>query len=59
MYCVMGADACLQAELKDIDASKTDYLLGLFEHSHCRYNLDTIRENIEYKEHCGNGEQSH
>lgn len=33
-----------------IDVSKTDHLLGLFEHSHCRFNLDILKENIGYKE---------
>lgn len=34
----------------NIDVSKTDYLLGLFEASHLRYNLDIIKENIADKE---------
>lgn len=33
-----------------INASETDYLLGLFEHSHCRYNLEIKNEGIEHLE---------
>lgn len=34
----------------NVDASSTDYLLGLFEHSHMRYNLEVKSEKIEYLE---------
>lgn len=33
-----------------VNASETDYLLGLFEHSHCRYNLEIKNEGIEHLE---------
>lgn len=36
--------------LRDVDYENTDYLMGLFEHGHMRYNLDVINENLEYKE---------
>ncbi|CRL01810.1 CLUMA_CG015026, isoform A [Clunio marinus] len=36
--------------LRNVDISKTDYLLGLFEHGHMRYNLDVINRNLEHQE---------
>lgn len=36
--------------LRNIDFANTDYLLGLFEQGHMRYNLDVINENLEYQE---------
>ena len=36
--------------LRNIDYEKTDYLLGLFEHDHMKYNLDVINQNLEYQE---------
>lgn len=33
--------------LQDIDYTSTDYLLGLFEHDHMRYNLDVRKENLK------------
>lgn len=36
-----------KTELMSVDPNEVDYLLGLFEHSHCRYNLDIADEGIE------------
>lgn len=36
--------------LRNVDFANTDYLLGLFEPSHMRYNLEVINENLEYQE---------
>lgn len=36
--------------LKDVDLTKTDYLLGLFDVSHCPYHADRTRLNSEYVE---------
>jgi alkaline phosphatase len=33
--------------LQDIDFEKTDYLLGLFEHDHMKYNLDVQKGNLQ------------
>lgn len=33
--------------LNKIDYEKTDYLMGLFESEHCRYNLDITREKLK------------
>lgn len=33
-----------------MDASKTDYLLGLFESSHLKFNLDVVENNLERDE---------
>lgn len=40
----------LQTELLNVDASKTDYLLGLFESSAMKYHLDVVAEKVEHKE---------
>ncbi|XP_030372269.1 alkaline phosphatase [Scaptodrosophila lebanonensis] len=34
--------------LNDLDLSKTDYLLGLFDPSHCPYHGDRHRKNLDY-----------
>ncbi|KAG4070667.1 hypothetical protein HA402_013587 [Bradysia odoriphaga] len=39
-----------KTELVNINAEETDYLLGLFDQSDCRYNLDITNENIGHKE---------
>lgn len=39
-----------QTELVNINPDDTDYLMGLFDQSDCRYNLDIANENIAYKE---------
>lgn len=36
--------------LRNIDFANTDYLLGLFEGDHMKYNLDVINQNLQYKE---------
>lgn len=33
-----------------INVEDTDYLMGLFDQSDCRYNLDIVNENIGHKE---------
>ena len=35
-----------KTDLLKIDASKTDRILGLFEPSHCQYNLDILHQNL-------------
>lgn len=37
-------------QLKEIDYDNTDYLLGLFENSHCLYNLDILNNNLQHQE---------
>ncbi|XP_026462591.1 alkaline phosphatase-like [Ctenocephalides felis] len=37
-------------QLDAVDADKTDFLLGLFESSHCKYHLDVVDGNLESKE---------
>lgn len=39
-----------QTELVKINVEDTDYLMGLFDQSDCRYNLDIVNENIGHKE---------
>lgn len=39
-----------QTELVNINPQDTDYLMGLFDQSDCRYNLDIASENIAHKE---------
>lgn len=34
----------------NINPDDTDYLMGLFDQSDCRYNLDIVNEKIEHKE---------
>lgn len=36
--------------LRNIDFANTDYLLGLFEHDHMKYNLDVVNQNLQYQE---------
>lgn len=36
--------------LRNIDFANTDYLLGLFEQDHMKYNLDVINQNLEHQE---------
>ncbi|KAH8418202.1 hypothetical protein KR222_000597, partial [Zaprionus bogoriensis] len=36
--------------LNDLDLSRTDYLLGLFDVSHCSYHGDRTRQHLEYAE---------
>lgn len=33
-----------------VNGNETEYLLGLFEGTHCRYHLEVLEENIEDKE---------
>lgn len=40
----------LQSALVDVDASQTDYLLGLFEGGVMKYHLDVVAERSEEKE---------
>lgn len=35
--------------LRNLDYDNTDYLLGLFESDHMKYNLDTINQNLYYQ----------
>lgn len=35
--------------LRNIDYANTEYLLGLFESDHMKYNLDTINQNLQYE----------
>lgn len=39
-----------QTDLVNINPEDTDYLMGLFDQSDCRYNLDIASENIGHKE---------
>ncbi|KAJ6636078.1 Membrane-bound alkaline phosphatase, partial [Pseudolycoriella hygida] len=39
-----------KTELVNVNAEETDYLMGLFDQSDCRYNLDIYKENIAHKE---------
>lgn len=39
-----------QTDLMAVNTTETDYLLGLFEGSHCRYHLEIIDEQIEHLE---------
>lgn len=32
--------------LKNIDFESTDYLMGLFEQDHMKYNLDVVNKNL-------------
>jgi alkaline phosphatase len=36
--------------LRNLDFEKTDYVLGLFEHDHMKYNLDVINQNLQHQE---------
>lgn len=36
--------------LRNIDFASTEYLLGLFEPDHMKYNLDVINQNLNYQE---------
>ena len=37
-------------QLDEIDIKNTDYLMGLFESSHCMYNLDILNKKLENQE---------
>lgn len=37
-------------QLNEVDIDKTDYLLGLFESDHCKYQLDIKNQNLEHQE---------
>lgn len=39
-----------KTELMSVDPNQVDYLLGLFESSHCKYHLDVVDENVEHIE---------
>lgn len=36
--------------LRNLDFKDTDYVLGLFEHDHMKYNLDVINQNLQHQE---------
>ena len=36
--------------LKNIDFESTDYLMGLFEQDHMKYNLDVVNKNLQHEE---------
>lgn len=36
-----------KTELMNVDPNEVDYLLGLFEASHCKYNLDIVDDGVE------------
>lgn len=40
----------MQSELLNVDISKTDYLLGLFEYDVMKYHLDVVADREEHKE---------